>query len=528
VTTRDIPIVQLEGITKRFPGVLANDDVTLQLFPGRIHALLGENGAGKSTLMNILYGIHRPDGGRIIVGGREAFIRKPADAIAQGIAMVHQNFKLLPSFTVAENLIMARRSDFGLVLDLRHARAEVKRVASEYGLGVRPDAKVAELPLGVRQRVEILKALYRNARVLILDEPTTVLAPAEISSLFSVLRKIAADGRAVVFITHHLDEVFQVSDTLTVMRQGKEVATVPTSQTTPDAVATMMVGRELERGVARLATEPPGEVVLQVEGVSVPGGHDSPGLTDVSFDLRAGEILALAGVEGNGQRELVEILAGLRRPAAGVVRIAGNELSRVDRRKSALGVGLIPDDRHAEGLILEMTVAENVVIDRVTTAQFSRGILLSLRAIRDFARQVIRLFHIQTPSEQAKARTLSGGNQQRVVLARVLSSNPRVLVANQPTRGLDIAATEYVLERLAQARSNRAAVFFISSDLGEVISMGDRIMVLYRGEVAGILDAAAATRERVGALMTGADVDPHVAPAAGFDQLNAPTTSLGA
>jgi simple sugar transport system ATP-binding protein len=497
--------VRLEGITKRFASILAVDHATLDLMPGQVHAVLGENGAGKTTLMSILYGIHRPDAGRVLVNDQEVVIRRPADAIALGVGMVHQHFKLVASFTVAENLILARRSDFGLVLDLPRARAEARRIASAYGLDVRPDACVAELSLAARQRVEILKALYRDARILILDEPTTILAPAEVRSLVAVLRTIAAEGRAVVLITHRLAEAFEVGDVLTVMRRGKVVATHPTRETNPAKVATLMVGHEVPRGVSRRATQPPGNVVLEVNGLSVPGGLDSPGLRNVSLTIRAGEVLALAGVEGNGQRELVEVLAGLRRPTVGRIAIGGAPLDGSGRVQSAaLDVRVIPEDCQAEGLVLEMTLSENVVLDRMTTPAFSRNILLRLGAIRAFAREMIARFGIHAASEQVRVRTLSGGNQQRVMLARVLSAVPRLLVASQPTRGLDIAAAKDVLDRLADARAHGAAVLFISSDLDEILSIGDRVLVLDCGRVAGVLPAAVATRERLGTLLTGA------------------------
>lgn len=506
------PILRLEHIVKRFPGVIAVDDVTLDLAEGQVHALVGENGAGKTTLMNIVYGVHQPDAGRILLDGREIIIRRPADAIRSGIALVHQHFKLVPSFTVAENLMMVRHHDIDLIPDYRAFGEEVEEIAERYGLTLNPKARILELPLGLRQRVEILAGLIREARILILDEPTTVLAPPEVEDLFGTLRRIADEGKAVVLITHRLTEVFEVGDVFSVMRAGRLVASDETRESSPRQVAEMMVGQALTTlEIPKNEREPQSrEIVLRAERLTLPPDEASPGLHDVTFELRRGEILAVAGVEGNGQRELVEVLAGIRQPTEGHVWLDGHEITGTPRKHGAeLGLGLIPEDRHAEGLILAMTLTENVAIDRLRRPEFSRaGLWLLLARLRRFARRMIDEYHIRASSEQVTVKTLSGGNQQRVVLARVLSSDPAVLIAARPTRGLDIAATRYILEQLLKARSKGRGVLFISHDLDQIQSLADRILVLYRGQVAAVLDAATTSRDEIGVHMTGASLQP--------------------
>lgn len=488
------------------------DEVSLSLMPGRVHALVGENGAGKTTLMNLLYGIHQPDQGRILIDGEDVRIRRPADAIKAGIALVHQHFSLVPSFTVAENLMLVQHRDVGVVPDRSRFVADVQRIGNEYGLEVNPNARAIELPLGLRQRVEILGGLVRDARILILDEPTTILAPSQIGSLFTTLRKIALGGRAVVLITHRLAEVFEIAETFSVMRQGQLVSTAQTSDSSPEQVARLMVGREFSESVSQRSKPPEaGKTVLQVRNVSLPPDEASPGLSNVSFELEAGQIVAIAGVEGNGQRQLVEVLAGLASPTSGQVLVNGNDIKGKSRRQGAkLGLQVIPEDRQAEGLVLKMTLVDNVTLDRVRDPKYSVArVVLRMSSLRRFARQMIERFQVRASSEQTPVRMLSGGNQQRVVIARVMSSSPRVLVAAQPTRGLDIAATRYVLDQLREASGEGMAVLLISSDLEQVMSVADHILVFFKGRIVGSIPSALASRERLGLYMSGVVSDPE-------------------
>jgi simple sugar transport system ATP-binding protein len=456
--------------------------------------------------MNLLYGIHQPDAGRILINGRPTEIRRPADAIRAGIALVHQHFSLVPNFSVAENLMLVQHRHIGPVPDKSRFIADVEEMGKLYGLDVNPRAKASELPLGLRQRVEILGGLIRNASALILDEPTTILAPSEVESLFGTLRQIASEGRGVVLITHRLAEVFEIAETFSVMRGGKLIETAPTASSSPRAVATLMVGHtptdQPSRGGQESASGPP---VFEIRDLSVPPDEASPGLKNVSFALRAGEIVGLAGVEGNGQRELVEVIAGLRAPTEGEVVVEGGDLTGVSRRKAAkLGVQVIPEDRQGEGLILRMPLTDNLSLDRVREPEFARGgIWLRMRHVRNFAKRMIDTFAIRTSSEQTPVRMLSGGNQQKVVLARAISTDPRILVAAQPTRGLDVGATQYVLDQLRKSSKAGTAVLFISSDLDQILSVADHILVLYGGRIVGSMAAAEATRERVAVHMSG-------------------------
>lgn len=504
--TQILPLVHIDHLTKRFPRVVAVDDVSMDLLPGQIHALVGENGAGKTTLMNVLYGVHQPDDGRIFVDGEAVSIRRPADAIRAGLALVHQHFKLVPSFTVADNLMLVKRHQLGVVPDRRAFAKEVEGLGERYGLQVDPEAKVSSLPLGLRQRVEVLGGLVRDARILILDEPTTVLPPPQIDELFTTMRRIASEGRAVVLITHRLAEVFEIGDWFSVMRSGRLVASAPTGSSTPADVAELMVGRELSEFTSKGRNQAEQrESILRVRGVGVPPEEGSPGLRDINLDLNPGEIVAIAGVEGNGQRELVEVLAGLRRPMRGTVSLDGEDTTSASRRRTAdLGLGLIPEDRQGDALFLEMPITDNLTLDRIRTRDFSFArTWLHVRRIRLFARQMIERFKIRTGSEQVPAKMLSGGNQQKVVLARVMASNPRVLIAAQPTRGLDIAATQYVMEQLEEARGQGTGVILISSDLDQILALADRIIVIYKGALVADLPAAEATRERLGLHMAG-------------------------
>ncbi|CAN5700872.1 ABC transporter ATP-binding protein [soil metagenome] len=493
------PAVRLRGITKRFGDLVANDHVDLDVARGEVHALLGENGAGKTTLMRILYGLTHADAGTVEVDGSSVHIRSPRDAIAAGIGMVTQHFSLVRPMTVAENVALGRSS--GLRLDLDAARRKVREVSAAFGISVDPDARVADLSVGEQQRVEIIKALSRDCRVLILDEPTAVLVPQEVEALFASLRRLVADGLAVVFISHKLGEVRAISQRVSVLRGGRLVGSASGS-TDERELARMMVGRPTF-GVARApgamaATDAP--PVLRVEALSAAGLHGLGALREVSFEVGSGEILGVAGVSGNGQSELLEILSGMRRPTAGRVLVADADVTGAGPAEMmAAGVGRIPEARHAS-LVLDMPVSLNLVLERIDDFRTARG--LDERRIDEHARELIARFSIRAgPSD--RVATLSGGNIQKVLLARVLSRDPRVIVISQPTRGLDVGATEYVRGEILARRAAGAAVLLVSEDLDELLALADRLVVLYEGRVVGELLAADADREHLGLLMAG-------------------------
>jgi len=485
--------------------VVANDQVDLTVEEGEILALLGENGAGKTTLMNILYGLYRADQGEILVGGREVHFASPGDAIAAGIGMVHQHFMLVPVFTVAENVTLGVEvTGWGGFLDRRRARRQVKELSEQFGLIVDPDRVVEELPVGIQQRVEILKALYRKAGVLILDEPTAVLTPQETEDLFRVMRSLKDSGRSIVFITHKLKEVLSIADRITVLRLGKVVGTTTPAQSTEQDLASMMVGRTVRLQVERTPARPR-EPVLEVRGLSVEDDRGQVAVDDVSFEIRGGEILAVAGVQGNGQTELVESLTGLRPATAGSVSLVGRELTHASPREVLRGgVGHVPEDRLRDGLIVEFTVADNLVLNTYDVAPFAHRLVLDFEAIRTSARQRVKDFDIRTPSVDVPAATLSGGNQQKVIVAREFTRPIRLLIASQPTRGLDVGSIQYIHERIVQKRDEGTAVLIVSSELDEVMALADRIAVMYRGKITGLLEAAAASRDEIGLMMAGA------------------------
>jgi ABC-type uncharacterized transport system ATPase subunit len=499
--------LELRGITKRFGPLVANDAIDLVVEPGEIHALLGENGAGKSTLMNVLYGLHQPDEGTILIDDEPVTFKGPGDAMSAGIGMVHQHFMLIPVFTVAENVELGHEQTrrFGF-LDHRKARRLVAEVSARYGLDVPPDALVADLPVGVQQRVEILKALVRNASVLILDEPTAVLTPQETDELMQVMRALRDGGTSIVFITHKLREVRAVADRITVIRRGRVVGeAAPTSSSAE--LASMMVGRPVRLTVEK-APAAPGEPVLQVDSLRVVDESGQVLVDDVSLSVRAGEIYAVAGVQGNGQTELTESLIGLTRATSGRIRINGVDVTdeSIDEILSR-GVGYVPEDRSHDGLVGAFTIAENLVLDIFDQEPFARGMSLDLKAIEDNARSRVDEFDIRTPSTGANASTLSGGNQQKVVLARELSRPLRLLVVAQPTRGVDVGSQEFVHRRIIEERDNGAAVVLISSELDEVLGLADRIAVMYRGRIIGEVPAGTSAEE-VGLLMAGSVAEP--------------------
>ena len=496
--------VDLRGITKAWPGVVANDHVDLTVRTGEIHALVGENGAGKSTLMNILYGLVHADSGEIVVNGKPARINGPRDAIALGIGMVHQHFMLIPVFSVGENIMLGREPVVGPgFYDYGRARKDIEALTRKYGLALDPDALTGVLPVGLQQRAEIVKVLYRGANILILDEPTGVLTPQETVELFGVLRGLIKDGKTIVFISHKLKEVLDISDRITVMRRGKVVGHLITKETNEQAIATMMVGREV---LLRVDKKPatPGAVTFRVENLTANSDRGVPALRGISFELRQGEILGIAGVEGNGQSELVEVLAGTRRPTGGKILLGDVDVTTADAREEReAGVGHIPEDRRGVGLVLNYSIADNLILGRETAPLFSwHGLLLRLDAIRSWAVRLVKEFDIRTPSIETPARALSGGNQQKIIVAREMGTRPRVLLAAQPTRGVDIGAIEFIHRRLVAERDEGTAVLLVSAELDEIRSLSDRIAVMYEGRIVSV-EPADTDEARLGLLMTG-------------------------
>jgi general nucleoside transport system ATP-binding protein len=486
--------------------VLANDHVDFEAAVGEVHALLGENGAGKTTLSNILTGLYRPDEGEVVLFGEPVTFHSPRDALDAGIAMVHQHFRLVSPFSVAENVVLGDHRDVGRTFLLRQREIErrVGELSRRYGLAVDPRARIWQLSVGEQQRVEILKALYKDARVLILDEPTAVLTPQEADALFETVRAMAEDGRTVIFISHKLHEVKAVADRVTVLRRGRSVATVPAAEATPRSLAALMVGREVEMGRPDDHDREAGEPVLELEGVSAHGDRGTPALRNVSLSVRAGEIVAIAGVAGNGQRELAEAIAGMRPLTAGRVSVRGRALRNGDPRQGIrAGVAYVPEDRLGTGVAPSLSVAANVVLKSYRRPPVSRGPLLVLRRIREAGERVIRDYDVRTSGPHVPAWQLSGGNLQKVVLAREFSGEPVVLLASAPTRGLDVAGIETVHNYLRQAATGGVGVLVISEDLDEIMALADRIAVMFEGAIAGERDAATATIEELGLLMAG-------------------------
>ncbi|MEA2291284.1 MAG: ral nucleoside transport system ATP-binding protein [Solirubrobacteraceae bacterium] len=498
----DVPALELRGITKRFGSLVANDAIDFELRRGEIHALLGENGAGKSTLMNVLYGLHQPDEGEIRLEGEAVRIDSARRAIGLGIGMVHQHFMLVPVMTVAENLVLGSEPRRGPLLDYAEAAARTRELSERFGLAVDPDARVEDLGVGAQQRVEILRALFRGARVLVLDEPTAVLTAQESQDLFGVLRALAADGTSVVFISHKLNEVLDVSDRVTVLRRGKRVDTVPTEGATERSLARLMVGRDVLLQVEK-GERAAGEPLLEVRDLTV---RDDRGLTavrGVSLDVRAGEIVGLAGVDANGQSELIEALTGLRRPESGTVRAAGRDLTGAGARETIdAGVGSISEDRHRRGLVLQFDLAENLCLHEYRKPGMARRGWLSPKRMASWALRLLREYDVRGGDARTPASALSGGNQQKVVIARELSANPRVLIAAQPTRGLDVGAIEFVHRRLVEERDAGRAILLVSLELEEIRSLSDRVLVIYEGEIVAELPPSA-SEEELGVAMTG-------------------------
>ncbi len=502
------PVLELRNITKRFPGVLANDHINLTLEEGEIHALLGENGAGKTTLMNILYGLYTADEGEIYVRGRKAEIHTPSDAIALGIGMVHQHFMLVPVMTVTENIMLgAEYTRLGPFLDKRAASEHIRKLSQQYGLEVDPDAYIKDLPVGIQQRVEILKLLYRKADILILDEPTAVLTPQEVEELFDIIRSLVAQGNSVIFISHKLKEVMTIADRITVLRRGRVVGTTRPEETNEQALAAMMVGRAVQLVVEKKPATP-GEVVLSIDDLHVLDERGEPAVRGVTLELRAGEILGIAGVQGNGQTELVEAVTGLRSPIKGTIRIKNADTTWASSRQFfEQGAAHVPEDRQRDGLVLSYPVRDNLVLNVYYKPPFARGFLVQEEAIEKNARRLVQEFDIRTPSIYTPVANLSGGNQQKVIVAREFSRPIDVLVASQPTRGLDVGSIEYIHKRLVQKRDEGCAILLISSELDEIMALSDRIAVMYEGQIIDILPAEQATREKLGLLMAGVRPD---------------------
>jgi simple sugar transport system ATP-binding protein len=496
--------IELRGITKRFPGVTANSQVNLSLLEGEVHSLLGENGAGKSTLMNVLFGLYEPDEGSIVVDGEPRSFASPADAIAAGIGMVHQHFMLVPVFTVTENVMLGAEPAGPLGLLKRDAaRDRLLQLSEEHGLEVDPDAYIEDLPVGVQQRVEILKALYKKADCLILDEATAVLTPPEAKQLFRVIDSLSAAGRSIVFISHKLKEVMAISDRITVLRGGSVIGTTTPAETNEQALATLMVGREVELNV-KTAPATPGDTVLAVENVSVLDDRAATAVDSVSFELRSGEILAVAGVQGNGQTELVEAIAGMRPVTEGRISLGGKDVTGSSARQMYKhGVAHVPEDRQGDGLVTQFSVRDNLVLNSYWDEPFAKGIVVDRKAVERSGLKLAADFDIRTPSLDAAAATLSGGNQQKIIAAREFTHASKVLIAAQPTRGLDVGSIQYIHSQIVAKRDEGAAVLIVSSELDEVLALGDRIAVMYRGRIIGLLERGNATRETVGLLMAG-------------------------
>ncbi len=508
VSANGTPVLEIRGVTKTFPGVIANEDVDLTLNQGEIHCLLGENGAGKSTLVNVVFGLYQPDAGTIKVRGEQQQFSGVGDAISHGIGMVHQHFQLIPVFTVAENVILGNELVKGPFLDLDEARKRIRALEEQHGLMVDPDAKVGDLSVGEQQRVELIKALFREAEILILDEPTAVLTPGEVDDFFAVVRSLVDQGKSIIFITHKLREVLAVADRITVLRNGRVTGTADPKTATQQSLANLMVGREVvfqvEKGDAH-----PGEPVIRINGLGVDDVRGVRTVDGLSAEVRAGEIFGVAGVEGNGQRELVEALTGMRPKAAGTVEILGQDATKMTPRQiTELGTGHIPEDRNKHGVVGSYSIADNLVLNRYYQAPFTQRGVRNTKAIDEEAEVLIEQFDVRTPSIHVKVDNLSGGNQQKVIVARELTGDVKALIVAQPTRGLDVGSIEFIHNQIIALRDKGVGVLLVSAELDEILSLSDRIGVLYRGRLVGTFDAVDATREGLGYMMaTGAAPD---------------------
>jgi len=503
--------LELRGITKRFPGVVANDNVNLSLNTGEVLSLIGENGAGKSTLMSVLYGMYKPDEGEIVIDGEIRVFTSPADAIAAGIGMVHQHFMLVPVFTVAENVVLGVEptGKFGK-LNIYEARRLVREISDKYNLDLDPDAVIEDLPVGVQQRVEIVKVLLRDAKVVVFDEPTAVLTPSEIIEFFEIVKTLVSAGRGVVFITHKLKEALKIADRIAVLRRGKVVGEVDPKTATQSQIAEMMVGRPVELTVQKNSASA-GDVVLKVTDLTVLDADGRTHVENVSFEVHAGEIVGIAGVQGNGQTELVEALTGLRKATGGVIALDGTVLTHSNpRERHQMGMAHIPEDRQRQGLVGGLSVAENLVLTRYHDDQFSHGLMVDWDAANAIADTLISEYDIRTPSKETGVGTLSGGNQQKVIVARELSRDLRLTIAAQPTRGVDVGSIEYIHSRIVKERDAGTAVLIVSTELDEVMALSDRLLVMFRGKVVAELDPKKVTPMEVGLYMAGSRPDSAV------------------
>ena len=496
--------LELRGITKRFPGVLANDNVNLTIRSGEILCLLGENGAGKSTLMNIMYGLYSADEGEILIDGEVVDLASPGDAIAAGIGMVHQHFMLVPVFSVAENVVLGvEPTTTAGILDMGKARADVRAISSQYNLEVDPDAIIEELPVGIQQRVEIIKVLFRDAEVLVFDEPTAVLTPQEVDEFFGIVRKLKDDGKGIIFITHKLKEVLEISDRIAVLRRGAVVGEADPKTASEAHLAELMVGRPVELVVSKSAAQP-GEPVLEVSDLVVHDVHDHVAVDHLSFQVRRGEIVGVAGVQGNGQTQLVEALTGLREVISGSVRIGGKDVTDANPREiHNAGVAHVPEDRQRSGLVLGFTLTENFVLDSYYDEPFSQGIKMDWDASRREANRLIEEFDVRTPSSEVLASNLSGGNQQKVIVAREFGRDVDLVIASQPTRGVDVGSIEFIHERIVEERDQGAAVLIVSTELDEVMALSDRILVMFDGKVVAEKRPDETTNAELGLYMAG-------------------------
>lgn len=504
------PVLELRGITKRFPGVLANDHIDLTIEKGEIHSLLGENGAGKTTLMNILYGLYHPDEGEIIVNGKNVNIKSPIDAIKAGIGMVHQHFMLVPVFTVTENVMLGEEFvKYGGVLDRAKAAKKVQEISDKYNLNIDPNAYIKDMPVGLQQRVEIIKLLFREANILIMDEPTAVLTPQEVTELFKIMQTLIDQEKSIIFITHKLGEVLECADKITVIRGGKVVGTTDPQTSSMNDLANMMVGREVKLEVEK-EKQKSGDVVLEVRDLKVLDPRGNIAVNEINFDVRAGEVLGIAGVQGNGQTELVRSLTGLLHAIDGTVKLNGHDITRSTPRKiTELGTAHIPEDRQKDGLVLSLPISDNLVLNTYYLKPYSKGVFLDQKVIVETGNKLVENFDIRTPSIFTHASSLSGGNQQKIIVAREFSRDIKLLIASQPTRGLDVGSIEYIHKRLLSKRDEGCAVLLVSTELDEIMQLSDRIAVLYRGKIISIVDAKTTSKEQLGLLMAGITQEPE-------------------
>jgi general nucleoside transport system ATP-binding protein len=496
-------VVEMLNIRKEFPGIVANDNITLQVRKGEIHALLGENGAGKSTLMNILFGLYQPDQGEIRVNGKPVKITDPNVANRLGIGMVHQHFMLVQNFTVTENIILGSEPTKNGKIDIQHAAKEIEELSKKYGLAVDPYAKIEDISVGMQQRVEILKTLYRGAEILIFDEPTAALTPQEIKELIQIMKRLIQEGKSIILITHKLKEIMEVCDRCTVIRKGKGIGTVNVAETNPDELASLMVGREVQFKTQK-AEPKPGKEVLKIKNLVVHDARNIPVVNGLNLTVRAGEIVGIAGVDGNGQTELIEAITGLRKVKSGSIYLNGNDITNLPTRTiTEMGVGHIPQDRHKHGLVLDFTIGENIVLQTYYKEPFSKSGILNYQKIYDKAKKLIQEYDVRTPSEITPARALSGGNQQKAIIAREVDRSPDLLIAAQPTRGLDVGAIEFIHKKLIEERDKGKAVLLVSLELDEVMNVSDRIAVIYEGKIVGVVDPKTTDEQELGLLMAG-------------------------